>query len=59
MTPEIRLTRQDDHHKFVSAVKSGLRIVTCMTAIMFNSVFVLALGLAFAEVLGIYEEFEA
>ena len=43
-------------HFYVSIVKSVVRIVACLVAMISREVYPLALGLFFAELLGIVEE---
>lgn len=43
-------------HFWISFIKSMIRIVACTVAIGVSSIIPLALGLMFAEVLGIFEE---
>ena len=43
------------HYK-VSIIKSSIRLLFCLYAIIFNSLYVLAAGVLVAEILGIYEE---
>ena len=44
------------NHFIVSIVKSIIRIVACIVAIMYTSLFLFALGFLVAEILGILEE---
>ncbi len=43
-------------HYYISLVKSGVRILGCMGAMVYSSVLILALSFLLAEVLGILEE---
>ncbi|MCI0349103.1 MAG: hypothetical protein L0Z53_06720 [Acidobacteriales bacterium] len=43
-------------HEKLSHIKSGLRIVACVTATALGSVVVLAFGLFVAELVGVTEE---
>lgn len=43
-------------HQIISFIKSGVRIAACVCALASGHVYGLALGLAIAEVIGIYEE---
>lgn len=43
-------------HMIVSLIKSGVRIGACIVAVIDGSVVTLAIGLAIAEAIGIYEE---
>jgi hypothetical protein len=43
-------------HLYISIAKSGIRILAAIAAIATNSLIVLAVGVAGAEVLGVLEE---
>ena len=43
-------------HFYVSIIKSVIRIIACIVAMMQREVYPLALGFFFAELLGIVEE---
>ena len=43
-------------HFIISCIKSGIRIVSCIAALIFKTFGVFVIGLLIAEVLGIVEE---
>lgn len=43
-------------HRYISFIKSGIRVSACALAAITGSVLVLALGLLVAELVGVYEE---
>ena len=45
-----------EKHRFISFIKSGIRVSACALAVIFGSVVILAVGLLVAELVGVYEE---
>jgi hypothetical protein len=43
-------------HKYTSYIKSGIRFVACGATVLTGSVYILAIGLFIAELVGVVEE---